>query len=381
MKKIAYVGLGIALLFGVTSVGATTFRAAESYVFGVSETVGDNLYAAGGTVDIAGTADGDVLVAGGDITITGNVTEDLMVAGGNINISGNVGEDLRVLGGDVNISGSVGGEVVGVGGQVRVLQSATVGGDLNLNGGLVRVEAPVLGNVILNADEAHINGVVSGNVKVRANVVKLGAGAVVNGNFDYHSETEASISEGATVLGEINFHQVEAKGKKGLGRGAILAFLVSFAVIKLIAVSLMAIFFVYLWRKWANSFVLNTTDKFWKSTLYGFAALILAPIAAVILFVTVIGSIPAVLILLAYAILLVLATVFAGILTAGLTNKHLLKKKATELEWWKVVLGVLLFQLVKLIPLVGWLVAFVIFLASLGWLVNVVFGVLAKARK
>jgi len=361
MKKITYFGMGALLLFGVVSVNATTFGWDDSYVFGISETVGDNLYAVGGNVDIAGTAEGDVLTAGGNITITGNVAKDLMVAGGDINISGAVGEDLRVVGGNINISGTVGGEVVGAGGQVSVLSSATVGGDLNLNGGFVRLEGPVAGNVIINAGEAQINGVFGGDVLVRADVVKLGPNAVINGNFDYHSELEAEIDEGATVLGEVNFHKVEVGKKKAVSRAGIIAFLVSFAVIKLISVSLVAILFVFLWKKWAHDFVLDTTGKFWKNALYGFAALILAPVAVVILFVTVVGAIPAVLILLTYFIGLVLATVFAGILTAALANKYLLKKKVTELEWWKIVLGVLVFQLVKLIPVVGWFAALLIF--------------------
>jgi len=381
MKKIAYVSLGVVLLLGVVSVSGATFAGGESYSLGTDDAVDGNLYTAGGNVNIAGTIDGDLLIAGGQISVTGSVTEDLFVAGGSLNLFGDVGGDLRVAGGNITISGKVGGDLVGAGGQISVLPSATVGGDLFLNGGSIRIDAPVSGDVQVNGGEVFINESVAGNVIVRSGDLHLGPNALVNGNLDYYSDTTASIDESATVLGEINFHEVAVAQKKGLTPGAFIGFLVSFAVIKGIAVSLVAILFVYLWKKWAHDFILETTSKFWKSTLYGFAALILTPIAAIIFLVTVVGAIPAVLILLTYAIGLVLATVFAGILTAGLANKYLLKKPATELTWWKIILGVFVYQLVKLVPVVGWFVTLLIFLASLGWLVNVLYGVLAKARK
>jgi len=378
MKKITYVGLGVILLFLVGSAHATTFNGGEAYTLAASETVEDNLYAAGGNVGIVGTVNGDLLIAGGNLSITGSVAEDAMVAGGTVNITGNIGEDLRVAGGSVTISGNVGGEVVSATGQINFLSGGTIGGDLTANGGSIRIDAPVGGSVIANGGDVYINSEIEGSVTVRAGKVTLGPSAVIEGNFQYYSETEAQIEEGAIVEGEITFNMVERPGVKGKG---VFAFTAGFALLKSLIVAISALVFVYLWKKWAHDFVLDTTGKFWKNAFYGFAALVLTPVGAVILLVTVVGAIPAVLVLLTYAIGLMLAAVLAGILTAGLANKYLLKKPATELTWWKIVLGVFAYQLVKLVPYVGWFVALVIFLASLGWLVNVIYGALAKARK
>lgn len=381
MKKIAYVGLGVMLLFGVASVNAATFAGGETYALGTGETVEGNLYTAGGSVDVAGTVDGDLLTAGGQISVTGNVTEDLFVAGGTLNLLGDVGEDLRVLGGNTIISGNIGGELVGAGGQISVLSGATVGGDLFLNGGSIKVDAPVGGDVQVNGGEVFLNGSVAGNVIVRSGGLHLGPDAVINGSLDYYSETEASIDESAVVLGERTFHEVEFGSKKVEKRGGLFGFLAGLALLRGLIVSAAALLFVYLWKRWADDLAVDGTKKFWKMTLYGFAALILTPVAAIILFVTALGIIPGMLLVLTYATGLVLASVFSGILTVALANKYLLKKPTADLLWWKVILGVFAFQLVKLIPFVGWFVTFVIFLASLGWFVNRVYGMLAKAKK
>jgi len=382
MKKLIYVGLGTMLLFGVASADAMTFGAGESYSLNTAEVVNDNLYAAGGSVNISGNVEGDVLTAGGDIFVTGNVSEDLMVAGGSIDLQGDVGDDLRFAGGDVSVSGNVGGEVIGVGGQLLLLPSAVVAGDLNLNGGSVRLDGNIGGNVIVNGGEVFINGVIDGNVVVRADVIELGPNAVLDGDFEYYSESEAFFDEGAAVLGEVNFHQVEAKvSKDKFGSFDIVGFVTGFTIIKASLFSIAALLFALLWRKWANNLTTDTVKNFWKRALAGFATLVLTPVAVFILFITVIGAVPAIVLMLGYILSMVLASVFAGILLAALANKYLFKKPVKDLEWWKVVLGVFAYNLLKFIPFVGWLAALVIFLASLGWILNSVYMVLAKARK
>jgi len=305
MKKIAYVGLGVMLLFLVVPANATTFDAGETYTLPVSETVTDNLYAAGGNVNIDGAVDGDLLTAGGNVSLTGDVAKDAMVAGGTINITGSIGEDLRVAGGNITVGGNVGGEAVIAGGQITFLSGGRVGGDLTANGGSIRIDVPVGGNVIANGGDVYINSEIEGNVTVRAGKITLGPSAVVEGNVEYYSEVEAQIDEGAVVEGEITFNMVERPEAKGKG---VFAFAAGFALLKSSIVAASALLVVYLWKKWAHDFVRDATGKFWKSTLYGFAALVLTPIAAIIFLVTIVGAIPAVLILLMYAIGLVLAS-------------------------------------------------------------------------
>ena len=381
MKKILYIFTGVLLLTGVASANATTFAGGEAYSLGASEAVEGNLYTAGGSVNVSGNVNGDLITAGGNLFIAGKVAEDLIVAGGTINIVGDVGEDVRIVGGNIIISGKMGGELVGAGGQLNILSSSAVRGDLNLSGGAIRLEAPVQGNAEINGGNVYVNGLVAGNLIVRGEKIELGPNASVRGDFTYYSQSEAVISETAAVAGETTFEQIEAPVKKGDGVKGILAVVVWLAIAKTIMVTLLAILFIYIWKRWAKDFVSDATDNFWKRALLGFAVLFLTPIAAVLLMITLVGMIPAGILWLGYCAAILLAFVLAGILTAGLLNRYLFKKPVDSLEWWKVLLGVALFQIVRLIPFIGWLAGLIIFLATIGWLGKITAGVLGGGRK
>ena len=46
--------------------------------------------------------------------------------------------------------------------------------------------------------------------------------------------------------------------------------------------------------------------------------------------------------------------------------KYIFKKEEYELNWWIIVLGVFVFGLIMLIPFIGWLFKFIVFLATFG---------------
>ena len=52
------------------------------------ETINDDLYVFGGSLDVQGTVNGDVAFFGGTSTISGLITGDLMVMGGTTTING-----------------------------------------------------------------------------------------------------------------------------------------------------------------------------------------------------------------------------------------------------------------------------------------------------
>ena len=382
MKKITYAFLGVLLLMGMSSVNAATFSGGERYELNSSDVVSENLYVGGGSVSIAGTVNGDLITAGGDLSITGTVTEDLIIAGGTINIIGDIGEDVRVAGGNIAVLGNVGGELVGAGGQITVLSSAVIQGDLSLSGGNIRVEAPVNGDVEINGGEVYINGPIKGDLLTRGGEVELGPNAVIQGDFNHYSKNEAVFAEGATVLGEQFFHKIDLPIENENKIKGLFAFLAGLAIFsQTLIIGLAAILFVYLWKKWAGNLIADVSKNFWKRALLGFAVVFLTPVLAILLMITVVGLIPAGLLVLGYILALILTKIFTGILTAGFLNKYVFKKPVNHLDWWKILLGVFVFQLVKAIPFVGWPIAIVIFFSSLGWFTNVMKDVLMKGRK
>ena len=106
--------------------------------------IAQDLYLAGGTIDMLADVDGDVIAAGGQINIDQSVTGDVMVAGGNVSIRARVGDDVRAAGGNITVSGPVGDEAIIAGGNVLISPTATIGGRALLGGANVRVDFPRL---------------------------------------------------------------------------------------------------------------------------------------------------------------------------------------------------------------------------------------------
>jgi len=211
-----------------------------------------------------------------------------------------------------------------------------------------------------------VGGTFNGDVEVTAEQVTLSEGAVLNGNFTYKSPNEVDMAEGAVVRGEIVFDQVEKYDfDKYLLKGVLIA-----KAMKFLIVLVTALILVWLFEKGIRSLVEHSADNFWPSCGRGLIFLVVVPIIAILLLITVLGSFLGGLLGVIYVVHLMFAKVLVGILLGALVVKYFKKAKKVSVDWKVVLLGVFLSEILCLIPLVGWLIMFVLMLAALGSLVE-----------
>ena len=180
------------------------------------------------------------------------------------------------------------------------------------------------------------------------------------------------VEQGATIRGATNYHKVDAPSRKDV-RGLILGLFTLALIIKtlmFITASLAALYFA---RTHVKSIVREASSNFWKEAGRGFVLLVVAPVAIIISFVTIIGITLGLIALFIYLALITIAAVIAGLLFARLALNYVFKKENYELNWWVVILSILALGLIVLIPFVGCLFIFIIVLASLGSLANYVY--------
>ncbi len=326
-------------------------------------TVNDDLYISGGAVLVDGTIDGDLVAAGGTVTINGQVRQDIIVAGGTVIINGSVGDDVRVVGGTVNINSSITGDLVVAGGNVTV-SGAGIGGDVLAWGGNADLSAPISGSVRGNLGNLSIYNKIGGSVNVNTGMLKLGSGAAVAGSLIYTSSKQADINPAAKVAGPVKHNKpAPAVGKKAeKGGPAGFLFFLFWGLLSTIATGLVLI---YLLTGFTGGAINLTWGRFWRNLGIGFLILVVTPIAAIILMMTIIG-IPLALILLAsWLIMLYLARVLAAIFI-GWMALYLLRGRRETLLVWGLLLGALLSALIGLIPILGWVFLFGVMLAALG---------------
>lgn len=318
MKKITKNIIGF-LVLGLIAVpifaSAAQFKSGEQVNIGVGETVSDNLYTAGGTLNIAGNIEGDLSAAGGTVNILGAVSKDAAVAGGTIVINGNIGEDARVAGGTVTINGNVGGDLLVVGGNVVISAGSVIGGDLVVRGGTVTNQAQVMGKTdVVTGPEAK----------------------------DWKKDEKRA---GAVFA--------------GMG--------IAWWFIKTLSMLLAGLVIYVLLKPGAQEVLNMALANFTKEIGRGFLVLVAAPVALVLLMVTVVGIPFSVFGFLIYAALNMIACVFGAIILGGAVAKYGFKKPET-LTAGIVFGGIVLYQVIRVVPVIGWLATFVFFLVGLGTL-------------
>ena len=348
---------------------AATFASERTLV--VSESVPDNAYLAGTDITIAAPLPADVAAAGGAITLRGPVAGDALLAGGTVSVDGEIAGDLRAFGGQISVSAPVAGDLALAGGSVV---ASTTAADTRIIAGTVRLNGSGGSAVVYGAD-VHLSGVFMGDVEVIASDrLTLAEGTVIRGSLEYDAPQQAEIPSTASIEGGVVYTGASSylptveQAKTFALAGASVFFVVRiFAV--LIAAALLAGLFPAFSQAVADRALSRTPGRFALLALLGFAVVFAAPVLIFILLVSFVGMAAAFLILAAYALLLMLGYLYAGVLAGAALSRGILKR--SMVTWKLALLGMLVLYLIGVIPVIGGAVTFVLFLAATGSIVAI----------
>lgn len=364
-KKILFSILATIFVIAPFWAQGAIIKAENNYYLAPNTTIDDNLYAAGSDANVSGTVTGDLFVFGGNIIVSGPIQGDLMSAGGTLNINGKVSGDERVAGGTITISNSIDGDLLAAGGQINIMSGSTVGKDVEIAGGNINYSGDSNGKVSVRGGNVYINGKVKGDLLVVAETIKIGPNAVISGNFNYSSPNEAVLEQGSTISGAVNFNKTTLSEKKDMpNKGLLFGFITMGLLIKLITTIIIVLIFIYFFKKQSEEITKEGISNFWENAGKGFIMLVIVPVVIIISFVSIIGAALGLIMAVLYALFLIISSIMAVLLFAQLCMKYVFKKEEYKLNWWIIILALLLFEIISLIPFIGWLFKFIIFLAA-----------------
>ena len=373
MKKVIFVTLAAALVLAPFAAQAATISGGESYTLRNGEKVVDNLYAGGGTVVMTGEVTKDALVAGGNVRLDGPVGGDVFAVGGTVDVGGKVAGDVRAGGGNVFISGTIGGELVVAGGTVQILPGAVIAGDVLVAGGELTVDGTIGGKLTVAGGKVNLAGTVSGEAVVKGERVSIAESANLKGGLAYKAPAEAMIASGAKIFGGPKFERSDTATAAKDRRAGFVAFLTAWWLLKILMIILVGFVMLALFRGSMAKAVAHSLDHYGIEMFRGFAGLILIPVAAVLLAITVIGLPFTIIGFLSYGLLLILSSPYAAIVLGGAVARYGFKKTGEGLVGWQwVVSGAIVFALLGLLPVIGWLIGFLAFLTAFGSLLTFV---------
>ncbi len=320
----------------------------------ISENLSGDVYAAGEKVVINSDIDGDLMVAGKDVIINGNVSQDVRAAGMNVTINGVVGGNVSVAGATVDF----GPQSQVMGSMIGGMQSAQLNGQ-------------VRGNVYMAAEDYDVNGEFNQDVMMHAGRLNLMKGAHIKGNLTAKLESPEAqvVNDQAQIDGQKDIQTyVAPERNRERDRQASQAWtgiktsgLVMSLIVGFITAAVLLYLFPQAFRLLSSEVQTNTMG----SLGWGFAYTILAPIAMILLAVTLVGLPLAGLLLVTY----ILSCVFAHWVVSLAVGQAIFKKY--KFSWLKnqyaqLFGGLLVLGVIGLIPVVGWWVQLVVFFIGMG---------------
>ncbi|HEY8918152.1 MAG TPA: hypothetical protein VIM87_17030 [Chitinophaga sp.] len=353
----------------------------------INKPVNEDLYIAGGTVTINAPVHGDLAVAGGTVIINDTVTNDILVAGGNVTLNGVSGDDVRCAGGNIHVQQLIAGDLVITGGTIEISRPAVVEGNLLTGGGEVQLDGTIKGMVRAGSGKLKINGLVEGPLDARA--VELNLTGAVKGNTLIAAQ-KLYVGPHAALLKSVRYWNGNGTADFGaavkngqpvfdtslkmdqprwhyLGFASFLV-LVWYLTTALLFIILIQYFFGRTMQKAGESIPGNVS----RFTGVGLLFVALTPVAIIIVFLSLAGIPIALLMLIAYVSLLLLASVIVSVVLANWVNANYEKKRG----FWRLVsnaLGIfIVLKFISLVPVLGWLInLLVIFLVFGSLLLNI----------
>jgi hypothetical protein len=307
------------------------------------------------------TVNDDVFAAGNDITVAGHITGDLYAFGQTVTLTSGSRVDGDIIGAaqTVTIDGTVGDSVRAAAQLVQIQPDAHIGGGL-----VTAAQNTTMGGVVARglataSQQLQISGQVGKEVRAGVATLTILPSAKIAGDLIYSSSAQSSIPQG-TVGGEVHYiaptQQTTQAPANGSGLGHLFGFLwfVGNVIAGLLLVSLVP--------RLRDASRVEILGRPLATFGVGLVTLVVLPIVAILLLITVIG-IPLSLIGIGGYI----AFLYLGWLLTGYALGYLILRVVTEHGNWPLpgvaalpfLIGFIVLTLLRLIPYVGLLTALI----------------------
>lgn len=306
-----------------------------------------------------------------DVKITTPVEGDVfVVTSGNVTIDTDISGNAFICANTVTI-----GEYSLIEASLfNASNSLILSGDVGINVYNISRNFTLSGNVdsdvFSSSAQSNLDGCISGNANISSENITISDELSIEGDLNYSSKKQVAIPEN-TVEGKVNFSSINTDTKVNTIT-KMNDFLTSVLSLAVLAIVLFVI------GKWLNCKFINTYPDFVKnlpkSLLYGFLALIVIPIASLILLICGVTINLAFILTALYLVLLLVASsiviVILSKLVAEKLNVKFEKANNTLLTILSIIVLSIVYKLIQLIPVLGSITIFAFLIIGIGILIN-----------
>jgi hypothetical protein len=348
----------------------------------VLQTNGTDTFIAGSSGLPELQAPGDVFASGGAVVTTGRVAGDAHVAGFDLDLEADVAGDLYVAGATATLRAPVGGDLSMMGFSLRTAETAITTGNARMLGSTITIDGAIGGALAATGGEITLNAAVSGDALLQGGTISLGPKARIAGTLTYSAPEPVTIPAEVIPAARVVYHKSQPMmerfehmrdwGDDWVGRdmpalpstfALVSTFLVTLGFLILLGGALLA-----LAPQRCEALRLAGTRRPALMVLLGVLALAtlmgLVPVAVM----TVIGLPFVPIVLLAILVVWTLGYVFGAYVVALRLYQAFGRRDDPGLGLRILLLGgaVLVFSLLNFVPVLGWMLNFLLVLFGIG---------------
>lgn len=321
-------------------------------------------------------------------TDSNHIEEDLFLFENAVTIDYPVCGNIFVIAGNVKISNQVDGNVFVLAQTVDITSDAYIYGDLFVCADTVNIKgymydlysasseltilsnAQIFRDITAVADTVNLSGAITRNAKLSFDTINIDeAQAFIGGNLSYNSKS-ASIPD-SIVSGTVTYNETAEDDSEFIVSTTAEDYVKS--AIKVLIIALIVVLILVLAiPKFTEKEYQILKNKPAQSLGYGALALFVIPIACFILFCTIIGIIPAIIILLAYILLIQISSAIVAIPLSKILCKKINKESKGMVILMSILIVLAIFILEKL-PVLGSLISLVVAMYGLGIITYAIF--------
>ena len=316
--------LGVAALLLVSlNAQAIEFIQTNQFVITEMESMPEESWISAQSITINGSVSNDLFASASVMELNGTFHGDAWCAGDNITGAGIFLNSARLISRITQIQGTHYGSLTAVGTTVKIDRTAILYGDLLCLGENVIIEGSVSGKTKVLAQRITLGGQINGDISIAAQEIVILPGTMINGNLSYQAPNELVLSPSVILNGELQRRfspaPVRRLMKKNLGGHFMFG----------LAALITGLVFAGLFPRYTGTTLHLLRESRGLCSLAGFAGLVMLPMGAFFLILTVVALPLSILIFLFYCILLYLSKIAVALWigSAILRRKEFNKQK------------------------------------------------------
>lgn len=360
MKKVITVISVILAFYSTVAAQGSVYRSGEFVRISKSDSIANQLMAAGQTVEMFGWLGNDLFSAAEVVSVDGTISDDALIAGRQVTIRGSVGDLLMGVGETVLIDGDIQGDLFAAGREVRIARDARIGGNVHIAAASIVLDGGTVEGIFRAAGQSFtLNGTVGNKTELYGNNITFGSDYRAEYGTDIYSDEPVYRENLGNVPPDLNITVSESSALPGIffKTGFYLSLLVTGLIL------------IWVFHRSATDLYRFANEQFWKNTGTGLLAFLLIPLAAFIL-ILLVFTIPLSFILMVLYALALLVSYLLVAMILGVRSILFFRDEATpSTYYWGLVLGMVIVAILVNLPFVGWLFNAILIFFGLGSLV------------